>query len=101
MFSLRPSDRLHEVAPRLARAVDLERRERAERAAGEAKRERKARARRRRHAAREQHLIWLVDHRDLQLARALHTGSGAYIDERREKLDAARIELEEHRAKAA
>lgn len=93
---MRPDVSLHDIAPRLARARDQLLAEQAR----EARREKRARARRRKRAARELHLQWLVDHRDLQLARALHTGNGNYIDQRRRKLDAARAELETYRASA-
>lgn len=75
--------RLIDIAPRLGRARDQ--------LIAEAKRQRYLRSERRRLHLK---LIWLVDHRDLQLARASATGKGRYITERRKKLDQARRQLE-------
>jgi hypothetical protein len=46
-------------------------------------------------------LLWLVEHRELQLRRALATNQRAYIAERERKLAAARARLHAYEARKA
>lgn len=74
------------VAPRLAKARD----QLVALRKVEAEQERQ---RRERLDKRQLHLLWLVDHRDLQAVRALSKGNGPYIARRRRLLEEARAEL--------